>query len=166
MTTPQRTITLIIPAHNEEVLVADTVRAALTIPGVEQLIVVDDGSDDETAAVASAAGAAVPADMQGASVLPLMTGDPAVEWRKSIYYHYYEHPAVHNVAKHYGVRTARHKLIYYYETEEWELFDLDKDPHEMNSLYGDPAYAEITAELKKELKRLREQYGDDTGKAF
>jgi arylsulfatase A-like enzyme len=114
----------------------------------------------------SAAGEDTPGDMQGTSVLPLLAGDPAVEWRKSIYYHYYEHPGVHNVARHYGVRTARHKLIYYYETDEWELFDLEQDPHEMNSVYGDPAYANTTAELKKELKRLRKHYGDDTGKAF
>ena len=79
-----------------------------------------------------------------------------------MYYHYYEYPEPHRVPPHYGVRTERHKLIYYPLTKEWELFDLAKDPDELRSVYADPAYAETVKELKAELKRLRERY-QDTG---
>lgn len=95
-----------------------------------------------------------------------MRGHSSTPWRNSIYYHYYEFPAVHMVAKHYGVRTERYKLIHYYETEEWELFDLADDPQELNSVYGDPDRTAITAELKAELKRLRIFYNDRTGSDF
>jgi arylsulfatase A-like enzyme len=72
----------------------------------------------------------------------------------------------HNTYAHYGVRTERHKLIYYYEPapgpQEWELFDLEADPKELRNVYGDPAYAAVTGELKAELRRLRSQVGDST----
>ncbi|MGD2123125.1 MAG: sulfatase [Gemmatimonadota bacterium] len=110
-----------------------------------------------------AAGLSVPPEIQGESLLPLMAGRDPGNWRESIYYHYYEFPAVHMVAKHYGVRTERYKLIHYYETGEWELFDLEADPHELRSVYGDPAYAEIREELKTELIRLRALYRDESG---
>jgi arylsulfatase A-like enzyme len=110
-----------------------------------------------------AAGVGVPDDMQGESLVGLMEGNEPNDWRKSIYYHYYEFPAVHMVAKHYGVRTERHKLIHYYETDEWECFDLEADPGEMQNVYGDPAYAGVVAELREELIRLRRHYGDQTG---
>lgn len=113
-----------------------------------------------------AAGLDVPTDMQGESLVPLMRGQTPAAWRNSIYYHYYEFPAVHMVPKHYGVRTERHKLIYYYETEEWELFDLENDPHELRNIYGDADYDSTVAELKMELSRLRSYYGDNTGKDF
>ncbi len=106
------------------------------------------------------AGVEVPADMQGRSIVPLLRGQTPPDWRKSIYYHYYEYPAVHMVAKHYGVRTDRYKLIHYYERNEWELFDLEKDPDELCSVYADPAYAPQVNELKRELQRLREHYQD------
>src|SRR5205807_9823961 len=80
------------------------------------------------------------------------------------YYHYYEYPAVHMVARHYGVRTHRHKLIHYYLTDEWELFDLQKDPREMKSVYAEAAYAGVVKELKTELARLRKLYKVDTFK--
>jgi len=108
-----------------------------------------------------AAGAEIPADMQGASLLPILSGKTPDDWRKAMYYRYYEYPAVHMVHKHYGVRTQRHKLIFFHELGEWELFDLAKDPREMKSVYGDPAYAEVVEELKAELNRLREAYRDD-----
>ncbi len=98
--------------------------------------------------------------MQGRSIVPLLKGQAPADWRTSIYYHYYEYPRPHRVQKHYGVRTDRYKLIYYYPVDEWELFDLHKDPDELNSVYGHPAYAEIVLELKKELKRLQDHYGD------
>ena len=70
------------------------------------------------------------------------------------------------MAKHYGVRTARHKLIYFYETDEWELFDLAADPNELRNVYSDPARAGTVRELKEELRRLRTLYGDTTGRDF
>jgi arylsulfatase A-like enzyme len=65
------------------------------------------------------------------------------------------------VQKHYGVRTDRHKLIHFYEIDEWELYDLEKDPKEMHNVYHDPAYADVAKELKAELQRLQAQYKDD-----
>lgn len=107
------------------------------------------------------AGLPIPEDMQGRSLVPLLEGRAPADWRKSVYYRYYEYPAVHMVHKHYGVRTARHKLIHFHELDEWELYDLEKDPREMTSVYGDPAYAGAVKELKAELERLRGQYGDE-----
>ncbi len=108
------------------------------------------------------AGAKIPDDMQGRSMVPVLRGEPPSDWRKSFYYHYYEYPEPHRVPPHYGVRTETHKLIYYPRTDEWELFDLAKDPDELRSVYGDPAYADKVRELKAELKRLREHYRDTT----
>jgi arylsulfatase A-like enzyme len=82
-------------------------------------------------------------------------------WRKSIYYHYYEYPAVHQVKRHYGVRTKQHKLMHYYhDIDAWELYDLEKDPQELNNVYDNPDYADVVKELKAELKRLQALYGD------
>lgn len=103
------------------------------------------------------AGAKIPGDMQGRSLLPLLAGQSPEDWRTSIYYHYYEYPAVHMVARHYGVRTPHHKLIHYYDLGEWELFDLDQDPDEMKSVYDDPAYGKIREKLTAELNRLRSE---------
>ncbi len=99
-----------------------------------------------------------PQEIQGESLLPLVTGRGAKHWRKSLYYHYYEYPGWHSVAKHYGVRTERYKLIHYYTCGEWELFDLKKDPHEMTSVYGRPEYAKVQKKLEAELARLRKFY--------
>ena len=104
------------------------------------------------------AGAPLPNDLQGRSLKPLFTADTPGDWRTSHYYHYYEYPGWHCVERHYGVRTDQHKLIYYYDRDEWELFDLETDPQELNSVYADPAYASVVEELKAELTRLREQY--------
>ncbi|MHC4896314.1 MAG: sulfatase family protein [Planctomycetota bacterium] len=104
------------------------------------------------------AGVSAPTDMQGESLVPLLGGAQPASWRQSVYYHYYEYPGWHAVPRHYGVRTHRYKLIHYYTLKEWELFDLQEDPREMHNRYGDPAHAGVVAELKTELKRLREQY--------
>ena len=101
-----------------------------------------------------AANIQAPADMQGRSLVPLLRGENPPDWRKSFYYHYYEQ-GEHNVARHDGVRTERYTLAHYYQTDEWELFDRDKDPHEMRSVYTDPAYRSVVADLKSELLRLR-----------
>ncbi len=108
-----------------------------------------------------AAGVEVPADMQGESFKPILKGKTPKDWRKSMYYHYYEYPAVHQVKRHYGVRTDRYKLIrFYYDIDCWELYDLKRDPEELNNCYNDPKYAKIVKKLKTELTRLQEQYGD------
>ena len=99
-----------------------------------------------------------PKDMQGASIVPLLKGKKPKDWRNSLYYQYYEYPGAHSVRRHYGVRTDRYKLIHFYMLDGWELYDLKKDPNELNSLYGKKGYEKITSELKDELKRLRELY--------
>jgi len=110
------------------------------------------------------AGVAKPMDMQGESFRKLATGTPVKNWRSAIYYHYYEYPAEHSVKRHYGIRTNRYKLIhFYYDVDEWELYDLEKDPHEMHSVYNDPAYAKIQARLHKQLDGLRKKYKDEPG---
>ncbi len=109
------------------------------------------------------AGAAVPPDMQGESLEPILQGATPPEWRTSFYYHYYEYPGWHDVARHYGVRTERHKLIHFYTLDEWELYDLERDPDELTSVYDDPGYADTVIELQAELDRLRQHYavGED-----
>ena len=108
------------------------------------------------------AGIAIPPDMQGRSLVPLLEGRTPTDWRDSVYYHYHEYPAVHMVQRHIGVRTDRYKLIYYYQRDEWELFDLEKDPHELKSVHDDQDYAATREELTRELKRLQDFYQDDT----
>ena len=99
-------------------------------------------------------------EMQGESFRKLVSGE-SMKWRDAIYYHYYEYPAEHSVKRHYGVRTDRYKLIhFYYDVDEWELYDLEKDPHEMKSVYDDPSYAGIRAILHKKLEELRVKYKD------
>ena len=104
------------------------------------------------------AGVKVPSDMQGRSIVPLFKGEAAKDWRKSFYYHYYEFPGAHSVARHYGVTNGHHKLIHFYQKKEWELFDLKKDPNEMKSVHGDPNYAAVQKEMEIELARLRKEF--------
>jgi arylsulfatase A-like enzyme len=108
------------------------------------------------------AGAAVPDDMQGRSLVPLLAGDTPDDWRESIYYHYYEYPSVHMVPRHYGVRNDRYKLMHFYQFDEWEFYDLETDPDELQNLYEDPNYADEIAAMKVELERLRTHYEDDS----
>ncbi len=120
------------------------------------------------------AGLPVPARMQGRSFRPLLQGHVPEDWRTSMYYRYWLHLAHHGVYAHYGVRTERHKLIYYYaqalgtpgaieddQVPEWELFDLERDADEMHSVYGNPAYRDVADRLKAELRRLRRELGDE-----
>ena len=108
------------------------------------------------------AGIPVPPDIQGISMRPLLRKWSNEDWRESIYYHYYENPnGWHNVRGHCGVRTADHKLLHFYHEDRWELFDLRKDPNEVNNVYDKEEYAETQMKLKQELKRLIEHYGDD-----
>lgn len=104
------------------------------------------------------AGVEQPADMQGASLMPLFKGQTPEDWRKSFYYQYYEFPGGHSVARHYGVRTHDYTLVHYYHLDEWELFDNRKDPNQVKSEYSNPEYAGVIKTLEKEIDRLREQY--------
>lgn len=107
------------------------------------------------------AGTDLPDDLQGVSYLPLLKGEDPADWRKSLYYHFYEYPAEHAVKKHYGVSTDRYKLIHFYDDiDEWELYDLQNDPHEMNNLYNNSGYSAVIKDLKKELVRLQKLYDD------
>ena len=101
--------------------------------------------------------------MQGESLVPLLEGRTPKDWRTSLYYHYYEYPGPHAVRRHEGVFNGRWKLIRFYgmdvpDYEEWELFDLEKDPEEMKNLYSNPEFKEKIAEMKRELGRLTTQY--------
>ena len=108
-----------------------------------------------------AAGIPAPSDMQGESLLPLLTGNSESWTRDAVYYHYYEYPAVHMVKRHYAIVTEQYKLVhYYYDVDEWELIDRIKDPQELRNVYDDPTYAPVVAELHRKLEALRKQYGD------
>ncbi len=111
--------------------------------------------------ILDAAGETIPPDMQGQSFLPVLLGEQEGPFREAVYYHYYEFPGAHSVAKHDGVRTDRYKLIHFYDVGTWELFDLKKDPREMQSVYNDPTYAEIRQDLTAQLAALRKQYKVD-----
>lgn len=100
-------------------------------------------------------------DMQGRSLLPVLQGRPPADWRTSMYYRYYHDPGDHNTRAHYGVRTRTHKLIYFWQKEQWELFDLANDPNELHNLYGQPGQDALTASLKRELSRLKRDVRDD-----
>ena len=119
------------------------------------------------------AGLPVPESFQGRSFLPLLEGKTPSDWRDAMYYRYWTHRRGHNVFAHYGIRTKRYKLIYYYgdglglpwnceekETPEWELFDLEKDPYELKNVYNDPEYSEVVKELKNKLNKLQKELGD------
>jgi arylsulfatase A-like enzyme len=108
-----------------------------------------------------AAGAPPSPEMQGRSLVPVLRGATPPDWRTSMYYRYYHDPGHHNTRAHYGVRTKTHKLIYFWKKDQWELYDLVKDPQEMRNLYGQPAHAALTARLKTELARLKREAKDD-----
>ncbi len=104
----------------------------------------------------------IPEDMQGKSIVPILKGKTPENWREAHYYHYYEHPSEHDVRRHYGITTDRYKLIhFYYDLDQWEFYDLEKDPNEMQNRYGDTAYAEVQRELHNRLEVLRTTYQDN-----
>jgi arylsulfatase A-like enzyme len=106
------------------------------------------------------AGVPVPDDIQGISLTPLWE-EKNPKWRDALYYHYYEFPNEHMVKRHYGIRTKRYKLIHFYnDIDEWECFDLEKDPDEMRNQYDNPEYAAVIKDLKKQLNDLQVQYKD------
>ena len=114
------------------------------------------------------AGVNVPAAMHGRSLVPLLKGAPPENWRKDWLYENFEYPGSEKVRPHYGVRTERHKLIHYYKLsaypelpEEFELYDLQKDPGELNNLYGKPGYSALTQQLVDRISELRKETGDN-----
>ncbi len=126
-------------------------------------------SIDNAPTILDMAGVPVPSDMQGRSLMPIFQGHTPDDWQKSMYYHYYEFQAPHWVVPHYGIRTQRYKLIDYYTINEWEMFDLEKDPDEMDNLMVEsgykvkPGYEDAFKDLLQQLKDLREYYKDTTG---
>jgi arylsulfatase A-like enzyme len=121
------------------------------------------------------AGVDKPEGFQGSSFRPLLEGAAPAGWQQAMYYRYWMHrDRPHGVWAHYGVRTLGHKLIYYYgealgqpgahdepRPPYWELYDLEKDPLELNNVYARPEYAALVPELKAELRRLQSQVGDE-----
>ncbi|MCP9757366.1 DUF4976 domain-containing protein [Lacihabitans sp. CCS-44] len=107
-----------------------------------------------------AAGIKSPSDMQGESLIPIFKGQ-GKNFRDAAYYHYYEYPSVHMVKRHYGIVTEKYKLVhFYYDIDEWELYDRTNDKNEMKNVYNDSKYAKIKAELHKKLAALRVKYKD------
>jgi len=125
---------------------------------------------DNAPTVLDLVGLPIPPEMQGRSIVPALRGTGAQSEAPSFYYHYYEFGAPHWAAPHYGIRTDRYKLISYYNRNEWELFDLEKDPDEMESLIIDngrrvqPGYEAIVQDLVSQLRQIRERYKDTTGR--
>ena len=100
--------------------------------------------------------------MQGTSFVPVLEGNTPKDWQDAMYYHYYEFPFWHHVQPHYGIRTQKYTLAhFYYNIDVWELYDLEKDPNQMNNIYSDPNYTSTIAELKVKLKNLMIKYEND-----
>jgi arylsulfatase A-like enzyme len=106
------------------------------------------------------AGLEIPEDIQGRSVVPLMKNEKPQDWRDVAYYHYYAWPDWHMVQPHYGIRNDRYKLIHFYTTDEWELFDLKNDPDEMQNVYSNPDYRGIVTTMTERLEKERVAVGD------
>jgi len=107
------------------------------------------------------AGIKAPSDMQGESLVPLLNGNKDQWKRDAVYYTYYEYPGVHMVKRHYGIATKRFKLMhFYYDIDEWELYDLEKDPRDIHNEDYNTEYANVVAELKSKLQELRVKYKD------
>ncbi len=109
--------------------------------------------------ILAAAGVEVPSEIQGRSLLPLMAdGQPPADWRDAIYYQYWENDAVHQVPVHDGLRTDRFKLMFFPRTDQWQLFDLEKDPQELTSLHEAAEYREVLAGLQQRYRDLKKYY--------
>ena len=108
------------------------------------------------------AGLPIPTDMQGKSLVPLLKGKQKGNVHDALYYHFYENQE-HKVAKHIGVRTDRYKLIYFYEKNEWEMYDLQNDKNEMRNIYNDPSYSKLQKMMKEKLDEMKRQYQDPIG---
>lgn len=113
--------------------------------------------------------------MQGQSLRGILSGQSPAQWRDAIYYRYWMHLAHHNIPAHYGIRTNRYKLAFFYalpldaslgrgsfgaSTPGWELYDLELDPQEINNVYESPRYKSVVQQLKQRLLELKQQYAD------
>lgn len=117
------------------------------------------------------AGANIPSDVQGKSFRSICeTGVEPAGWKDAAYYRYWMHMAHHDNPGEMAIRTKTHKLIYFYGTNYkgdyrtppgWELYDLQRDPHELNNVYDMPAYREVRDALKDKFAKLRKDIGDD-----
>ncbi len=105
------------------------------------------------------AGAEIPEDIQGVSIVPVLKneGKAPADWREAIYYQY-SGERTHAVARHDGVRDSRYKLMRFPDTDEWMLFDLEKDPEEMKNVFADPEYESVLKQMKEIYADLREKY--------
>jgi arylsulfatase A-like enzyme len=133
-------------------------------PGQVKPATVSDGmilNVDFAPTLLDAAGLKVPADIQGRSFMALLHGETPKDWRTSMYYRYYHYPQDHRVQPHYGVRTDKFKLIYFNKIDQWELYDLAKDRHELKNVYADPKYADEVKTLKEEMYRLKKELKDE-----
>lgn len=112
-------------------------------------------------------------DMDGRSIRDVLRGETTGEWRDSVYYRYWMHKAHHDVPAHYGLRTERYKLVFYYAlpldasgaidepTEPgWELYDLKRDPHQLRNVYDDPSYEQVRERLLSKLDEKKQELGD------
>lgn len=100
--------------------------------------------------------------MQGHSFKPILKGKTPADWQKGMYYHYYEFPYWHHVQPHYGIRTQKYTLAhFYYNIDIWELYDLEKDPTQINNIIADPQYANVVTDLKAQLKALMKKSEND-----
>ena len=100
--------------------------------------------------------------MQGRSFKEILAGHTPEDWQQAMYYHYYEFPYWHHVQPHYGIRTQKYTLAhFYYNIDVWELYDLEKDPEQLNNIITDPEYAHVVDNLKQQLKMLMATYGNN-----
>ena len=105
-------------------------------------------------------GIEIPSTMQGQSFKSAFNEDEG-QGRDAVYYHYYEYPIWHQVQPHYGIKSGSHKLMhFYYSMDEWELYDLESDPLEMNNIYAE-ASDSLVLRLKQELRELQTEFGDN-----
>lgn len=117
------------------------------------------------------AGAEIPASVQGQSFRSICeTGKEPADWKPATYYRYWMHMAHHDNPGEMAIRTKTHKLIFFYGCDyeggeqtppAWELYDMVKDPEELNNVYDDAAYTTIRDELKTQFAALRKHVGDD-----
>ena len=127
-------------------------------PGTKTDVIVQ--NIDYASTFLDVAGTPIPSSMQGLSLKPILTHTSNSIPRNSLYYHFYEYTADHTVLEHLGVRGERYKLIYFYTVNEWQLFDLKKDPMEQKNLISIKSYQSTLTQMKKELLRLRDVYDD------
>lgn len=117
---------------------------------------------DMAPTVLDMAGISIPKDVQGKSFYKNLKGKTSTNWRQSMYYHYYEYPFWHHVQPHYGIRNKRYKLIhFYYDIDIWEFYDLENDPSELNNLIHSKKHSSTIKKLKKELYKLKSDYGNN-----